>query len=294
MREKIEYALVKLLLGMAKVLPKALIYGIMKALTLLVYRLDTKRRMLTIRNLAMAFPEKTEQEIEALSQEVYVELSKTISEILLMFVGRFDIDKAVINKDEAAKRLAGIAQQSPNGVIVVTAHFSNWELAAHFLAKHGLPMLAIGRKGNNQLIDRNITVPFRNKYGNKAISKGNAMIAMAKRLKNGEAVGLLIDQKSGDQNSAKVDFFGMPAETTLSVAMLKLKFDPTVVPIFIARERDGRYRMIIDEPVDYTAKEIESKEKKMEAMTAKYTQAIERVVREYPSQWFWMHNRWRR
>ena len=293
MREKIEYALVKLLLGMAKVLPKALIYGIMKALTLLVYRLDTKRRMLTIRNLAMAFPEKTEQEIEALSQEVYVELSKTISEILLMFVGRFDIDKAVINKDEAAKRLAGIAQQSPNGVIVVTAHFSNWELAAHFLAKHGLPMLAIGRKGNNQLIDRNITVPFRNKYGNKAISKGNAMIAMAKRLKNGEAVGLLIDQKSGDQNSAKVDFFGMPAETTLSVAMLKLKFDPTVVPIFIARERDGRYRMIIDEPVDYTAKEIESKEKKMEAMTAKYTQAIERVVREYPSQWFWMHNRWR-
>ncbi len=294
MREKIEYALVKLLLGMAKVLPKALIYGIMKTLTLLVYRLDTKRRMLTIRNLAMAFPEKTEQEIEALSQEVYVELSKTISEILLMFVGRFDIDKAVINKDEAAKRLAGIAQQSPNGVIVVTAHFSNWELAAHFLAKHGLPMLAIGRKGNNQLIDRNITVPFRNKYGNKAISKGNAMIAMAKRLKNGEAVGLLIDQKSGDQNSAKVDFFGMPAETTLSVAMLKLKFDPTVVPIFIARERDGRYRMIIDEPVDYTAKEIESKEKKMEAMTAKYTQAIERVVREYPSQWFWMHNRWRR
>jgi len=293
-REKIEYALVKLLLGMAKVLPKALIYSIMKALTLLVYRLDAKRRMLTIRNLAMAFPEKTEQEIEALSQEVYVELSKTISEILLMFVGRFDIDKAVINKDEAAKRLAGIAQQSPNGVIVVTAHFSNWELAAHFLAKHGLPMLAIGRKGNNQLIDRNITVPFRNKYGNKATSKGNAMIAMAKRLKSGEAVGLLIDQKSGDQNSAKVDFFGMPAETTLSVAMLKLKFDPTVVPIFIAREADGRYRMIIDEPVDYTAEEIESKEKKMEAMTAKYTQAIERVVREYPSQWFWMHNRWRR
>jgi KDO2-lipid IV(A) lauroyltransferase len=155
-------------------------------------------------------------------------------------------------------------------------------------------MLAIGRKGNNQLIDRNITVPFRNKYGNKATSKGNAMIAMAKRLKSGEAVGLLIDQKSGDQNSAKVDFFGMPAETTLSVAMLKLKFDPTVVPIFIAREADGRYRMIIDEPVDYTAEEIESREKKMEAMTAKYTQAIERVVREYPSQWFWMHNRWRR
>ena len=293
-REKIEYALVKLLLGIAKVLPRRSLYSLVKALTLLVYRLDSKRRMLTVRNLAMAFPQKTKEEIESLSKEIYVELSKTITEILLMFIGKFDIDEAVINREEAEEKLAAIAGNSLNGVIVVTAHFSNWELAAHFLAKHGLPMLAIGRKGNNRLIDTEITIPFRNKYGNKATSKGNAMIAMAKRLRNGEAVGLLIDQKAGDQNSAKVDFFGTPAETTLSVAMLKLKFDPLVVPVFIAREEDGRYRMIINDPIAYTAEEIEDKEEKMKAMTAKYTEAIETVVRAYPSQWFWMHNRWRR
>jgi KDO2-lipid IV(A) lauroyltransferase len=293
MKERVEYLLVKLLLGLARIMPKAFIFSMIKILTLLFYRLDKKRRQLTILNLARAFPQKSKQEIEKLSKEVYIELSKTISEILLMFIGKFDIDEAVINRKEAEEKLAAIAQNSPNGVIVVTAHFSNWELAAHFLAKHGLPMLAIGRKGNNRLIDTHITIPFRNKYGNKAISKGNAMIAMAKRLKNGEAVGLLIDQKAGDQNSAKVDFFGTPAETTLSVAMLKLKFDPVVVPIFIAREADGRYRMIINDPIAYTAEEIKIKEEKMEAMTAKYTEAIETVVRAYPSQWFWMHNRWR-
>jgi KDO2-lipid IV(A) lauroyltransferase len=293
-REKIEYALVKLLLWIAKVLPRRSLYSLVKALTLLVYRLDSKRRMLTVRNLAMAFPQKTKEEIESLAKEVYVELSKTITEILLMFTGRFDIDAAVINQEEAQKKLTQIIGNSPNGVIIMTAHFSNWELGAHFLAKHGLPALAIGRKGNNALIDQYITIPFRNKYGNKAISKSNAMIAMAKRLRNGEAVGLLIDQKAGAQNSAKVDFFGMPAETTLSVAMLKLKFDPLVVPVFIAREEDGRYRMIINDPIAYTAEEIEDKEEKMKAMTAKYTEAIETVVRAYPSQWFWMHNRWRR
>jgi len=293
MREKIEYSLVKLFLWLAKIAPRSFIYTVIKGLTLLIYHLDKKRRNLTIKNLTMAFPEKTSEEILALSKEVYTQLSITIAEILLMFTGQFNIDKAIKNQEEAKKKLQDIAQNSPHGVIVMTAHFSNWELAAHFLAKNGLPMLAIGRKGNNKLIDTNITTPFREKYGNDAVSKKKAMLVMIKRLKSAGNVGLLIDQKSGSLNSVKVDFFGKPAETTLSIASLKLKFDSLVVPIFIARQSDGSYEMIINEPIDYVADEIEGKEKKLEAMTLKYNQTIENVIRQYPSQWFWMHNRWR-
>lgn len=292
MREKVEYILVKLFLWLAKIAPRSFIYSVIKGLTLLVYRLDRKRRNLTIQNLTMAFPEKSEKQILELSKKVYVELSKTITEILLMFIGKFNIDNAIKNREEAKKKLDEIVKNSPLGVIVVTAHFSNWELAAHFLAKNGLPMLAVGRKGNNQLIDTKITIPFRNKYGNQAVSKKKAMLAMAKRLKAGKAVGLLIDQKAGNKNSAMVPFFDHPAKTTLSVASLKLKFDPVVIPIFIVRDRDGLYEMIINEPVDYVAEEIEDKEKKLDAMTLKYNQSIEDVIRQYPEQWFWMHNRW--
>ena len=293
MREKIEYAFVKLFLWLAKIAPKAFIYAMMKGLTLLVYHLDKKRRNLTIANLTMAFPEKNPEEIVSLSKEVYTELSKTISEILLMFTGQFDVDKAIKNVDEAKEKLQNIAQNSPNGVIVMTAHFSNWELAAHFLAKHGLPMLAIGREGNNKLIETNITKPFREKYGNDAVTKKKAMLSMMKRLKGSGNVGLLIDQKSGSKHSAKLDFFGKPAETTLSIASLKLALDPLIVPIFIVRDNDGLYEMIIDNPIDYEADEIEDKEKKLEAMTLKYNQVIENIIRQYPTQWFWMHNRWR-
>jgi len=266
---------------------------LMKALTLLVYHLDKKRRNITITNLSMAFPEKSAEEIKALSKEVYTELSKTISEILFMFVGKFDIDDAVNNAEEAKVKLEEIAQNGTNGVIVITAHFSNWELAAHFLAMHGLPMLAVGREGNNKLIDHNITIPFRNKYGNRATTKDKAMLAMAKTLKKGGTVGLLIDQKTGAQNSVQVNFFDKVADTTNSVAMMKLKFDPMVVPIFIARQSDGKYEVIIHDPVDYIAEEIEDNDKKIEAMTLRYNQAMEAVIREYPAQWFWMHNRWR-
>ena len=293
MREQIEYRLVKLFLWLAKIAPKSFIYALMKGLTLVVYHLDKNRRTITLRNLTMAFPEKTFEEIEALSKEVYKQLSITISEILFMFIGKFDIEKVIKNYQEAKEKLEEIAENSPHGVIIMTAHFSNWELAAHFLAKSGLPMLAIGRKGNNSLIENNITTPFREKYGNQAVVKSKAMMLMIKRLKSAGNVGLLIDQKSGQINSAKVDFFGEPAETTLSVASLKLKFDALVVPIFIARDRDGLYEMIINDPIEYTADEIEDKEKKLASMTSRYNQAIENVIRQYPSQWFWMHNRWR-
>ena len=293
MREKIEYRIVTFFLWLSKVTPKPFVYGIMKALTLLVYHLDKKRRDITIANLSMAFPEKNEEEIIALSKEVYTELSKTISEILFMFVGTFDIDNAIVNQDEIQKKIEHIRENSPHGVVLTTAHFSNWELLAHFLARHGLPMLVVGREGNNKLIDQHITIPFRNKYGNRATTKDKAMLSMSKALKKGDTVGLLIDQKTGHQNSVKVNFFDKPADTTISVALLKLKFDPLVIPIFIARQEDGKYKVIMHDPVDYTAEELEDKEKKIEAMTLKYNQAMESVIREYPAQWFWMHNRWR-
>ncbi len=293
MREKIEYSLVKLFLGLAKIAPKSFIYAIIKGLTLLVYHLDKKRRNLTITNLTMAFPEKSSEEIMSLSKEVYIELSKTISEILLMFIGKFDIEKAIKNKDKAKEKLQNLAQNSPHGIIFMTAHFSNWELMAHFIAKNGLPMIVIGRKGNNKLIEDNITTPFREKYGNDAASKDKAMLSMMKRLKAQGTVGLLIDQKSGRSHSAKLNFFGQSAETTLSVASLKLALDPLVIPVFVVRNSDGLYELIINEPIDYVADEIEDKEKKLEAMTLKYNQALEAVIRKYPAQWFWMHNRWR-
>jgi KDO2-lipid IV(A) lauroyltransferase len=241
----------------------------------------------------MAFPEKTSEEIILLSKKVYTELSRTISEILFMFTGKFDIENAIKNRDEAKEKLQNLAQNSPHGIIFMTAHFSNWELMAHFIAKNGLPMIVIGRKGNNKLIETNITTPFREKYGNDAASKDKAMLSMMKRLKAQGTVGLLIDQKAGRSHSAKLDFFGQPAETTLSVASLKLALDPLIIPVFVVRDSNGLYELIIDEPIDYVADEIEDKEKKLEAMTLKYNQALEAVIREYPTQWFWMHNRWR-
>jgi KDO2-lipid IV(A) lauroyltransferase len=293
MREKIEYAIIKLFLGVSKIAPKLMIYIFIRWLTMIVYYLDKKRRQITIENLRMAFPEKSDREIEELSKEVYRELSKTISEILLMVVDRFDIDEAVVNREEIIAKLQTITQNTPQGIVAMTAHFSNWELLAHFLAKHGLPMLVVGREGNNKLIEKRITQPFRKKYGNDTITKKKAILSMVKRLKSGGNVGILIDQKAGGPNAVEVDFMGKPAQTITSLAMLKQKLDPKVIPFFAARVGEGKYKVIMRDPVEYRAEEESDDAKKIEKMTAEYNRIMESVIREYPSQWFWMHNRWR-
>ncbi|MGC9351718.1 MAG: lysophospholipid acyltransferase family protein [Sulfurovum sp.] len=293
MREKIEYAIIQFLLGVSKIAPKVLIYQCIRGLTLMVYHLDKKRRYITIENLKMAFPEKSDREIGDLSKKVYRELSKTISEILLMVVDRFDIDEAVVNREEIIAKLQTATQNAPRGIVAMTAHFSNWELLAHFLAKHGLPMLVVGREGNNKLIENRITQPFRKKYGNDTTTKKKAILSMVKRLKSSGNVGILIDQKAGGPNAVEVGFMGKPAQTITSLAMLKQKLDPRIIPFFAARVGEGKYKIIMLDSVEYRAEEESDEAKKVEKMTAEYNRIMESVIREYPSQWFWMHNRWR-
>ena len=289
MREYTEYAAVKTFLFLARLMPVSLLYLFFDALARLYYRLGTRRRELTRRNLAMAFPDKSEAEIDALAKRVYRELGQTVTEILLMFADRFDIDEAVVNKVEALHRLDWLKIRHPGGIVAMTAHFGNWELLAHFLAMHGFRMLVIGREGNNRLIETRITQPFRKKYGNDTAYKDNAMLAMVKRLKRGGNVGLLIDQKSGHLNSVNVPFFGKKVDTTNSIAMLRAKLPVEVVPFFAVRVGRGKYRIEIGDPIpcpDETCEDIE-------AMTREYNRMMERVIRAHPEQWFWMHNRWR-
>jgi len=293
MRERVEYAAVKVLLGMAKIMPVPMVYGLFDILAKVLYRVDKKRRELTLLNLAHAFPRSDETKREALAKETYRQLGQTVAEIVLMFVDRFDIDEAIMNKADAVKRLEWITIRAKNrGVIALTAHFGNWELLAHFLAMQGFEMLVIGRKGNNRLIEERITTPFRRKYGNDSAYKGNAMLAMVKRLKKGGNVGILIDQKSGHLASAKVPFFGEDAETTLSVATLKEKLNPLVVPFFAIRTGKGQYVIEVGDPIEYEGEE--EGEAKLAAMTAQYNREMEKVIKRHPEQWFWMHNRWRR
>ena len=88
-----------------------------------------------------------------------------------------------------------------------------------------------------------------------------------------------------------VDFFGVPASTTPGLAVLARKSGSPVLPLFMIRNPDGTHRLIFDEIIPWDAQE--SPEETIRHMTQRYTAVIEKFVRRYPDQWFWLHRRWR-
>lgn len=289
---KVEYGATKCIIWTAGIVPKSWLYGFLGAVARLFYRVSKKRRNITINNLQHAYPEKSHQEVIALSKAVYSEISKTLADILLMVSGRVQLDDMVVNRDEAIEKLKQLKQDYSNGFVFMGAHFSNWELAPLFASKYGFPMVVIGREGDNKLIDKKIIIPFREAYGNSAAYKRSAGITMVKELKKGGSIGVLIDQKVNKSNGILVNFFGRKAFTTNSIAMLKRKLNPLIIPISIPRIDKGKYRLDIGEPIEYIAEEISDESQRLLKMTELYNQALEEMIRVYPSQWFWMHDRW--
>ena len=104
---------------------------------------------------------------------------------------------------------------------------------------------------------------------------------------------MLIDQKVSGTNSIKATFFGNSADTVTSTALFKLRYDPAVVPLFMARQSDGRYKIIMGSLAEIDLPESLSEAEKIARLTQHYNDIIEEVIRAYPEQWFWMHDRWR-
>ncbi|MDD3324236.1 MAG: lysophospholipid acyltransferase family protein [Sulfurospirillaceae bacterium] len=292
MKDFWEYFAIRCVLLFTRFIPKSLVYNFCKLVAKIFFKYNKRRSSLTLKNIRLAYPEKNDDEVLFLAKKSYESIAITLAEILLMLTDRIDFDAMVENTQEALEQIAQHINK-PQGTIILTAHFSNWELAAHFLAKNGYPMVGIGRRGNNKFIEERLTAPFRAKYGNQMIYKDSAGTKMIKCLKSGGQLGILADQKASGVSSIKVKFFNQEADTFNSVAVLKLKYNPTILPIFVARQPSGKYKIIIKEPISYTAEELNDEKERIEKMTQKYNDVIEEAIRAYPEQWFWMHNRWR-
>ena len=267
MRKRVEYLTALFLIQISKILPKKGVYKLFEGLALLVYYIDSNRRTLTKNNLKKAgFP-------PSLAKRSYTEIAKTLAEILLIFTKRFDFSLVQ----------GTFTPKTNKPKIFITAHFGNWEALAHYLAQHGYPMAVVGRRGNNELIEENITKPFRQMYGNTLVYKGGAVKKLVKFLKEGKNIGLLIDQKAGN-DGVVTTFFGRKCKTVPTVALLAKRFDVEVVPIFLARTKNG-FKII--------QKDFKADPSDEVAFTQKLNDIFEEIVREYPEQWFWMHNRWK-
>lgn len=292
-REKAEYLLLRGLTGLLKVLPEGLIEAVCRTLGALFFLLSSGRRGMTLKNLKIAFPEKTRRERFGIAWCSFQNMALFTGDSFLIMAGRLTPEKIISMVDEAGlekyRRLTASAQ---HGVIHLTGHLGNWELLGNYGAVRGLRSHVVARKGSNRLIDEKMVVPMRTRHGNKIFYKENAMLNTVKALKRNEAVSFLIDQKIGGKEGVPVQFFGREVLAVASCAVLQLRFSPVVIPTFMMKTGRRKYKWLVGDPVEWTD-DGSPQEAQIRKLTQRYQSIIEQTIRAWPDQWFWMHNRFK-
>jgi len=265
-------------------LRKALFTGCFR----LFYYLVPRQRLIALYNLRRAFPEKKDDEIVAIVRGVYRNLGIVAAEF-------FDIPRLTKENIGELVEAEGLehclrALEKERGVLLFSAHFGNWELEAAAAALLIKPAIVIYRTLDSAFLDH-LVLRVRSATGNILLPKEHAMRAMLRSLKRNEILGILIDQNVACHEGIFVDYFGRPACTTDGLALLALHTEAPVLPAYMARRPDGRYRLVVGPEVGVIR--TGDREADILANTQRFTKVIEETVRQYPDQWLWVHQRWK-
>ena len=214
--------------------------------------------------------------IEVLRYPVYTK--ETLDE-KVSFVGREHLDAL---------------KESGDGAIIMASHAGNWELLGAVLAMNGYPLISVAQEQDSHSADK-----FINEY--RAMMKQHVTYKtgirdMVRLLRDGHYIGLLMDQDPG-YTGIMVKFFGLDTLTADGPAKMSGIANYPIVPIFIREDRPYHHVVEVQPPLrPYTADHKLSKEEKERIMyetTQELNDRLEAHIRQYPEDWFWLHNRWK-
>lgn len=219
-------------------------------------------------------------------RESYLNLGRGLSEFLrLPVLGEHLLDYIEIHGEENLAE----AFSRGKGVILLTAHFGNWEYIAAAQAVKGYPMNAIGAEQRDPRITE-LVVSLRAACGVKTMSKGFDLKSAIRCLREGQILGILLDQDFGD-NGIVLPFLGIPASTPFGPVKMAAKIGSAVVPTFMIRREDGyNHDLYILPPLD-EAGGLPFGEY-VEASLGLCNDILGEWIRRYPGQWMWLYPRW--
>ncbi len=289
MRQRVEYALAWPFIKALGVLPRPLARAFGIAIAWLVYALHFRLRQVGMRNLALAFPEKSRRERARILRAEFTSLGRQLAEVCHFPQYTPENVSQVVVYDGFENYERAFAQGK--GVLFLTAHFGGWELSAFTHSLHGHWMHVVMRPMDNVYLDR-IIRQYRTMHGNTTVDKDNFVRGLLAAMKAGEVVGILMDTNMTPPQGVFVDFFGIPACTASGLARIALRADAAVVPTFTIWDPVLRkYRLRFDPAVKLIR--TGNDEADIVANTQVFTKIIEDYVRRYPEQWLWVHRRWK-
>jgi KDO2-lipid IV(A) lauroyltransferase len=239
-------------------------------------------------NLRAAYPNMQPAEMEKIIREMCDNLGRTVAEY--PHLDKLKLDGPDPRLEIAGKEIADAEIARGKGVMFISGHFANWEAMPVMATQLGYDGGLVYRPPNNPYVDGYIS-RMRASAGPKVqIGKGaQGTRKIFTMLRRGLCILLLVDQKT--EQGVMAPFFGRPAPTTPAPAALALKLGSTLLPASNERLGGARFRMTIHPPIEYTP--TGDHDADIQALTTKINAAIEAAVRARPSQWLWIHRRWK-
>lgn len=288
LQNKSELVAVRSLLGAIGALPLETSMRFGKSVGKFFAKRFPKLQKTARRNLEIAMPELSAAEKEKIVFGTFESLGRHLG-----FVSHFkkfrheDVRNLV---EVVGRENFDAALETGRGVLFFTGHFGSWEVFNLLPPAFGFDMNILVRRIDNPLVE-NYVDKMRTRFGSVTLDKTKSARTMFRLLENGKILGILADLNVQEREGVFVDFFGVPASTTTSIARLALKTNAIVMPAFaVWEEEKQKYVVYLEPPVNY--KESDTSEENVCELTQKITNTVEKYVRRYPEQWLWIHKRW--
>ena len=235
-------------------------------------------------NIKRAIPKISEENLNKIKTSMWNNYGRVFAEYI--FIKDFRNGKLKENIEIEGKDILDEIKRKNSQVVFISGHFSNFELMAMSLEKNEIKLATIYRPLNNMFLNL-VMETIRKKYICKnQIKKGiGGLKNLIKYKKKNYSTALMIDQRVSE--GVLSNLFNKQALTTTIPAQLVKKYDIPIVPVFIERIGNIKYKVIIKKPVVF------SKEHSIIEITEKLNEILEKMIIKNPEQWIWSHNRWK-
>lgn len=264
--------------------------SLISSFLLVVFGPFTPPNFLAMKNLKKTMPDLTFFQRFKIVLGMWNNLGRGIAEfILINNIPYSELSKYVHIDSKSAENLEKI-KNSPLGELIFMAHFGNWELFTKIFESLGVPSSGVYRAMNNQYVD-DFILKMREKSNVELIPKGpKGIIKLARSLKNGRKVVMLVDQRLS--NGIDVKFLNQDSKTTDAVATFALRHNYKVYSAVVFRRSFSSFFDLKVE--EFKVINTGNLEEDIKATTLKINQKIEEWIKLKPEQWFWVHNRWKK
>ncbi len=288
----IEYAGAWLALGLLGLLPRGAAIRTAMWILLAVPKLLPKLRKTGLRNLEIAFPEKTVAERDAILRGTFENLGRVLGDLsqFRKYTRERLAELIDFNLDDETKNLYEM-QKTGQGFLITTGHLGNWEMLVLGFAALYEPISYLARPLDNPMLDDMLNAR-RTTFGNTPINKKNSARLAITILRDGGILGILSDVNAQVKEGVFVPFFGVPACTSSGAAVMAIRSNALIYPTFCVWDKNiDRYKFVHGTLL----KPVNSGDRKQDIIdtTAAFTAEIEKIVRAYPDQWMWIHRRWK-